>query len=535
MKKIYTLSLYLFGLISFCWAQEPEMVSSQATFVVTGQSVGVIDTILYFPGHNGDFDTELWRSDGTEAGTYEVLDLNPSGRANTKRFVVINDELYFLADSMNVSEQLFKTDGTEEGTEWLADVDDANGETTHMLTASGDRLFYRTYRTGIGTELWTSDGTSAGTQMVINLSQEYSSFPHELTDFNGILIFATETAGTTIGGLNRTDGTAANTIKIGDATPGGIVVVGDTLYFRSTFEDYGPELARATLEPGSIEMVGDLNPGAGGANIFNLTQVDHRIFFRAYHPDYGAELWAYNLNTGEIYLVKDIWPGSSGSSFPDQLISYQGNLIFNAHDGTYGEELWISDGTEEGTKMLKNINVEVGGPPYGNAQPTQFYEAADLLFFSADDGINGRELWQTDGTEAGTKMVYNIGYSYNSSDPGNFTEINGYLFFHAFYNSAYRLYKLKLPQTPVSIPTTLTESQALKIFPNPATTELTVESDFSENLTYRITEVQGKEILNGFSTENKQHQIDISTLKPGLYLLIIEKGTSRRSYKFIKQ
>jgi len=534
MKKLFASTILVFGFLILVTAQVPEIVSPQLTFEVRHQSIQVIDTILYFPGHTGDWDSELWRSDGTESGTYEVLDLNPTGRAYPHSFVVINDWLYFIADSMNVTEQLFKTDGTEEGTEWIADVDNAGMENAHMLTASGGLLYYRTYRPTIGVELWVSDGTSEGTGMVKDICENWASFPHELTDFNGTLIFAAEDCGIP-GDLYRTDGTSANTIKIGGDGSQGLRAFGDTLYFKSTFEDYGDELARSTGIPGSVEMIQDINPGAGGSDIYHLTQVDTMIFFRAYNADYGAELFAYNQNTGIVDLVKDIWPGSSGSSFPDELISYQGKLIFQGHDGVYGQELWISDGTEEGTRMIKNINEEPGGPPYGHSYPRRFYEAAGLLFFQANDGENGTELWQTDGTEEGTIMVYNIGHTYNGSDPGGFTEINGYLYFYAYYNDAYRLYKLELPETPSSVPPSSVVTPPFEIYPNPAGEALTVTSQLHQSFNYRITDIQGKEILKGFNKGILEFRVNISALKPGIYFFIIENNQIRKIEKFVKK
>lgn len=282
-------------------------------------------------------------------------------------------------------------------------------------------------------------------------------------------------------------------------------------------------------------MIDEINPGAFGSDIYHLTQVDTMIFFRASHTDYGAELWAYNQNTGVVDMVKDIWPGSSGSSFPDQLISYQGKLIFQGHDGVYGQELWISDGTEEGTKMLKNINIEPGGVPYGHSYPRGFYEAAGLLFFQADDGVNGTELWQTDGTEEGTVMVDNIGYSYHSSDPGGFTEINGYLYFYAYYNGKYTLYKLELPEIPVLIPQLPFETPPFEIYPNPAQEELIVKNNEGNILDYRITDIQDKEVMNGFNKGSREFKIDISTLKPGIYLIIVESRKTRQKAKFFKK
>ncbi|PWD99522.1 T9SS type A sorting domain-containing protein [Marinilabilia rubra] len=537
MKKTITLSILIFGLFLTVTGQEPELVSSTLTFEVRGQSVAVLNNILYFPGHSGDFDSELWRSDGTEAGTYEVMDLNPAGRAYPHSFEVVNNVLFFIADSLSVTKQLFKTDGTEGGTEWIADVDDAGIENNHMLTESGGLLFYRTYRPTIGLELWVSDGTSEGTDMVKDICENQPSYPHELTDFKDILIFAAEDCEASPNALYRSDATSANTLIIGGNNPSGIIVAGDTLYFSNTFTGFGSELARSTGLPGTIEMADEINPGGSGSSIYHLTQVDTLVFFRAYHSDYGSELWAYNQNTGKAYLVKDIWPGSSGSSFPDELISYNGKLIFQAHDGTYGQELWISDGTEEGTYMLKNINEEPGGTPYGHSYPSKFYEAAGRLYFSANDGTNGTELWQTDGTAEGTSMVYNLGYLSNSSDPGSFTEIDGYLYFHAYYNGQYRLYKLELPDPPTSLAKTETKStdKIFEIYPNPAEDEIILKNPSGHRFIYTINNIQGKEIMAGKCNGNNEVTLNISGLKPGTYFFAGSNKNLREVVKFVKK
>ncbi|MCK5874010.1 MAG: hypothetical protein KAG82_04895 [Alcanivoracaceae bacterium] len=90
--------------------------------------------------------------------------------------------------------------------------------------------------------------------------------------------------------------------------------------------------------------------------------------------------------------VKDINSGSVGSS-PEEITSYNNKLYFAADDGVNGVELWVSDGTNSGTSMLKDINSGIGSSnPYG------FIVFNNLLYFGADDGVNGQELWVTNGT-----------------------------------------------------------------------------------------------------------------------------------------
>ena len=101
-------------------------------------------------------------------------------------------------------------------------------------------------------------------------------------------------------------------------------------------------------------------------------------------------------------LVKDI-NALTGGSYPQALAGVNGTLYFAADNGTHGMELWKSDGTVAGTVMVKEILPgSDGGYPYG------LIGVGGTLFFAAGDGINGTELWKSDGTSAGTTIVKDI-------------------------------------------------------------------------------------------------------------------------------
>ena len=107
----------------------------------------------------------------------------------------------------------------------------------------------------------------------------------------------------------------------------------------------------------------------------------------------------------EIELVKDINEGSENTGF-GHFKEYNNKLIFFAYTPEFGYELWISDGTESGTTLLKDINPGNQGSITTHAP--EFVEFQNKLFFSAYTETHGYELWVTDGTESGTKLFEDI-------------------------------------------------------------------------------------------------------------------------------
>ncbi len=64
-------------------------------------------------------------------------------------------------------------------------------------------------------------------------------------------------------------------------------------------------------------------------------------------------------NSSQVVLVKDINPGSDGS-YPNYFTEIDNQLYFTADDSENGNELWVSDGTSEGTQLVKDINPGIG-------------------------------------------------------------------------------------------------------------------------------------------------------------------------------
>jgi len=141
-------------------------------------------------------------------------------------------------------------------------------------------------------------------------------------------------------------------------------------------------------------------------------------------------LWKSDGTEAGTVLVRDINPSGTLPFGPSSLTNFTGTLYLTADDGMNGRELWKSDGTAAGTVLVKDIRP--GGMFTDSILVNMPLTNVDgTLYFAALDGVNGRELWKSDGTAAGTVMVKDIHAGSDYSDPESLTNVNGTLYFVA--------------------------------------------------------------------------------------------------------
>ena len=232
--------------------------------------------------------------------------------------------------------------------------------------------------------------------------------------------------------LWTTDGTTYGTYRVADINPGlagsyprYIVQYNNIVMFQATTAAHGSELWRSDGTLDGTVLVEDIVRGTDSSTPKYLLPFNGFVYFTAYNKDFGRELWfsdGYSRSdfnpdhSGDgTEMTADIYPGPKSSN-PKYLVKTDHCMYFQANDGVHGVELWRSDGTTLGTYLLKDIY-----PGIGSSNPSYLTEYYDRIYFQADDGTHGAELWVTDGTFLNTYRLVDIQPGSRGSYPAYFT------------------------------------------------------------------------------------------------------------------
>lgn len=487
-----------------------------------------VNGVLYFSATHPTSGRELWKSDGTKSGTVSVKDiLNGAAGSGIDNLVNVNGTLFFSANDKIHGEELWKSNGTSEGTVMVKDLTPGSRGSGYRgvftadmnnFTAINNTLYF-TAHGGNGHYFWKSDGTEAGTITmmeatgvgIVPIEPDFTLYKNEVYFFNGggdypvsltllresssdgspevvagfylndyyesynqplvksgDFLYLTAREGDSGYSVFQSDGTSSGTRVLIDtevqtdqsSDPKQFLTIGNLMYFTTSYNN----TIRVWVTDGSEEGTYDI---ANMESVGHLTNVNGQLYFvgQARHQHHRT-IYTWDTNTRELsklllpeddnlphpYQLRaaggklffqfnsDLWvtDGSSTASIIETDFSFMtlfgegpgGKLLFSGHDPVIGTELWSTDGTPGGTRLVRDIN-----PGTGSSFPEEPVFMNNIFYFKAYES-HGTELWRSDGTSAGTFMLIDAGT--NDTDPNtagddmrDMMAVNGTLYFTA--------------------------------------------------------------------------------------------------------
>lgn len=350
-----------------------------------------LDGIVYFSAGDGTHGRELWRTDGTNAGTRMVKDIRPGSRgSNPGSFIVFRDRVFFAANDGTHGGELWRTDGTSAGTRMVRDISVGAGTAVYEVVPGeaarwavmGDLLYLPARRT-FG-ELWRTDGTSAGTRLVAR-RLAFSS-PIVTTGSRLYFLASHDDGGCALDGpfLFTSDGTTTGTRELTPAKyPWGSLVAFRRLAMLTNYvERSNGEMSqrpRLWRSEGTNATTVQARPTVSMDDDQPLVVAGGRLFMRI-----GGGLAMSNATGGQITVLGDTadrWRATVN------VVSAGGRWFFPAGRGRT-RELWRTDGTPATTRVALDVNAS------GNGAVGSLVGADGVIWFVGDDGIRGQQLWR---------------------------------------------------------------------------------------------------------------------------------------------
>lgn len=386
---------------------------------------------LFFQAYDDQHGLEIWRSDGTAAGTVLVDDINrkPAG-GQPRNFTVVGDHIFFTAQNNQRETHLWWSDGTAAGTQPVEAIG-AIGDDTFFIAQAINQDLYVVLKQQH--QLWRIDGASGAPLLLYEPSHPYGQIT-ALAMLNDRLFFMVASPVIQENGLWQSNGAVGGNQQV-KAFYGGneLIAIGSTLYFAGMANGTSWQLWQSNgTASGTIPVTNYQT----GVIPHRIATVNGRLFFIGYDDSHDYELWKSNGTAEGTVMVKDIFPGSNNSGL-NWFTPVNDRLFFIAHHAARDLELWVSDGTESGTFMLKDIHPDDHYPTLSPLWPTPIN--GKVLFVANDVVTNGEELWITDGTTDGTQLVKDINPGPAGSAPSALVNVNGLVLFAATNSSGQRM------------------------------------------------------------------------------------------------
>ena len=394
---------------------------------------------VFFSADDGTTGIELWVTDGTTAGTHlvKVLQVGSTSSHPYAPCPIGKSRILFTGDDGKVGYELWITDGTTAGTTLVKDLQpgSAQGCLTWHALPFGNQVLFQAFAPGMGFEPHITDGTALGTRPLIDTWPGTGSggwiSPH--LDTAGTKIYWTSEVAKGDYRIFVTDGTPAGSRMFTPLNVGAYGTITESLgkiYFPA-WGVGGSPLQGLCVSDGTLAGTKSLRPLGGEY----LTRFDPTtVLYTAHDGVLGTELWKMSLGTSFEHIdINNSKQGINHSSFPAGAVRFGRYVAFAANDGLVGREVWISDGTAAGTRLLRDLYTGSQG-----SSVHSFAVAGDKLVFAAYTWGTGAELFVTDGTWAGTTLLKDIRpgtvpfqTTPLSSNPSGLTTIGDNVYFSA--------------------------------------------------------------------------------------------------------
>lgn len=348
--------------------------------------------------------------------------------SSPRDFLQVNDRLYFTADDGIHGRELWVYD---ESTGCSLAMDVLPGPESGQPVCRdvhGDFLYFMARNAKGGWDLWQwNDQTRQALRLYSNTHQEYQADPHvHMRTSDSPVLFFTLCDESRAWNIYTQKAGESELRRVTDFPPENDVAHSSRGIVLSNGVDVFLSNGYVWRSDGTPEgTMRYFRSGLGRSANTWLQPLGDRAILKLKDNEHGLELWVTDGTEQGTRLLHDICRGPE-----DAVVGQNGRLgnllFFGANDGLTGLELWCTDGTPEGTRFFKDIN-----PGRGSSDPHYFKATETLLFFGADDGRHGIELWCTDGTTEGTRLVKDIDPGLASSSPYHLAAVGSLMCFGA--------------------------------------------------------------------------------------------------------
>jgi ELWxxDGT repeat protein len=462
-----------------------------------------------------------------------VGDLNPGPDNFVPSFInVFNGSLYFGADDssgtntggVDVGRELWKSDGTAAGTVLVKDIRTGSANSSPFNFFIFNSNFYFTANDGAA-ELWTSDGTEAGTVKVDLLPSINGDVPNNATNYIS-QVFLTVNANGDNGQLFEWDGIngdfAADAVNPAATTEVREIVQFDNgLYLYMSYSaddalDIGFELYKYDVATDTYSLISDIAPGLNGSGnpnssgISNFTPFLTELYFEAESKLYQTD--------GTVTIEV---PAAVALNLDNvtNLFRFGDFLLFEADNGITGDQLYRLDNT---TGIITALSAIAGAN--NDHDPSDYALGQGVVYYAAEDNVdNEQHLWSTDGT-----TITQLDDTITKLD--DITIFNDKVYFEGEGSDTIGLELYVYDPATASI-SQLTGLGSIQIALNPLDNIIYLKGETSLVKSYNIYDLAGRNVqsgvLKGKSISNQ--------LSSGTYILKLQGNKTSKSFKFIKE